>query len=258
MAKVRELDSRWNLTMNKVFKTYFEARIFKKKERVFSLIRRTMFLTLFTAIKTQIAEKTVALERIIAEQEKAIFDMVERNAELERIISEQKKIISDRELALMGKHTEELKVSPSSHVQSTQTEALPLFPMKPTPPKDGVPRKNGRRHRRHQTYPFFQDGMPSNNYLQRDVGIQTVLPSNPKEGLPFLMIPLKPEPKGRHSSLHNDREPHTPEGLPPIPAGDLESPSFHHSLAGTFNVEIPSISCKFNVQDPFCILAEHV
>ena len=153
------------------------------------------------------------------------------------------------------KQIERRKGSQSGQDECTQTEALPLFPVKPTPPKEGVPRKNGRHHRRHQTYPFVQDRMPSNNYPQQDVGIQTVLPLNPKKSLPVL---VKLESKGRHVSLHNDREPHTSEGLPPIPAGDLESPSFYHSPTGTLNVEMPAISCTFHLQDSFCILAEHV
>ena len=101
--------------------------------------------------------------------------------------------------------------------ECTQTEALPLFPVTPTPPKEGVPRKNGRHHRRHQTYPFTQDRIASNNYPQQDVSIQIVLPSSSMKGLPVL---VKLESKGRRGSLHNDREPQTSESLPPIAAGD--------------------------------------
>ena len=143
-------------------------------------------------------------------------------AKLQSTISKLEKKIVELELAL--KHAEERNVSPSSHVQSTQTEALPLFPIKPTPLKEGVPRKNGRLHRRHQTYPSSQDGMPLKNYSQRDVGTLTVFSSNPKKGF-RLTIRLKKESRGRRSSLHNDREPHTPEGLPPITTGGLESRS---------------------------------
>lgn len=182
-----------------------------------------MFLTLFAAIETRVAgAKTVD--------------------ELRSIISDQQKTISDLKLALIRKHAEERKVSQTSHVQSTQTEAVPLFPIKPTPPKEGAPRKNGRHHRRHQTYPFSQDGMPLNNYSQRDVGIQTLMPSNPRKGLLISISDLKPQSKGRQSS-HNDREPHKPEALPPIPVGDLEQPSLHHSHTGTVSVEIPAINC---------------
>ena len=172
-----------------------------------------MFLTLFAVIEKRVAEKTV---------------------ELERIISDQKKTISDLNQALVRKRNEERKVSKSSHVQSTQTEAVPLFPIKPTPPKEGAPRKNGRHHRRHQTYPFSQDGMPLNNYSQRDVGIQTLMPSNPRKGLLISISVSKPESKGRRSSSHNDLEPHKPEALPPIPVED----SFHHSHTGTVSMEM--------------------
>ena len=148
------------------------------------------------------------------------------------------------------KHIEERKGNQSGQDQWTQTAPLPLFPITPTPPKEGIPRRNGRHHRRHQTYPFIQERIPSNSYPQHDVRIQTVLPSNSKTGLPVL---VKLESKGGLSSLHSDHEPHTPECLPPIPAaGDVESSSFYHSQAGT------SISCTFNLQDHFCILAEHV
>lgn len=157
-------------------------------------------------------------------------------AGLKIIISRQEKTIAELKLTL--KQTEERKVSQFRQDQCTQTEALPLFPVKPTPPKEGVPRKNGRKHRRHHTYPFIQNRMPSNNYPKHDIGIQTVLPSNPKKGWPVL---LKVESKGRRSSLHNDREPHAPEVLPLISAGEMSA-----------------ISCTLHLQDNFCILAEHV
>ena len=162
-------------------------------------------------------EKEIAVLKIInAEQEKKI-------AGLESINSEQEKKIT--ELKLTRKHIEEGEGSQSGQDQCTQTEALPFLflPIKPTPPKEGVPRKNGRHHRRHQTYPFSQgsNGKPSNSYRQHDVGIQIVLPSNTTKGLPVL---VKLQSKGRRVSLHYDHEPHTHDCLPPIPAGDIPTP----------------------------------
>ena len=113
--------------MNVIFNTYFQARRFNRKTCFY--IKYNVSHTLFTAIKTQIAEKTVEFERIISEQKKEILDITEKNAELERNILDLKKTVSDYELALMCKHTEEQKVSQFFRAQSTQTEALPLIPL---------------------------------------------------------------------------------------------------------------------------------
>ena len=153
--------------------------------------------------------------------------------ELERIIAEQNKKICYLEGYLMRKHTEEGRVHTSS-----QTEAAPVFSIKPAPPKEGAPRKNVRHHRRHKTFPPVQAGMPCEScdkkVSSRDVGIQV---SNPKEGVSiWISFPMRKASQELHRSA---------QSLPPIPSAK-ETPSSHQLHAGTVCVDMTP-PCKSEI-----------
>lgn len=172
--------------------------------------------------------------------------------ELERINTElERGICVFREGYVMRKHTMKGQVHNSS-----QTEAAPVFSIKPMPPKEGAPRKNTGRHGRHKTYPF-QNGMSLEKKVSlQDIGIQTspseflcskspitschILPSNLKESgsisISFSKGKMSKElyRSVRRLSLHDDRNPQTTpasmESLPPIPS--TETPPFPHFHVG--------------------------
>ncbi|KAL9970991.1 hypothetical protein ACROYT_G023473 [Oculina patagonica] len=169
--------------------------------------------------------------------------------ELENHITEQQAEICDLKGHLMRKHT-----TGRVHT-SSQTEAAPVFSIKPTPPKEGAPRKN-THHRRHKIYP--QDGRSldscNEKVSSREVAVQTppitcshILPSNPQKGM-RISIRLSRRRK-RSRALHQDQsqrltlsDGHDPqtaqpltETLPPIPL--TEAPPFH-VLSGTGNVDM--------------------
>ncbi|KAL9970989.1 hypothetical protein ACROYT_G023461 [Oculina patagonica] len=178
---------------------------------------------------------------------------IEYIMELERIISQQDEIISELRLYLIRKHIRSVHTS-------SQTEAVPFLCIKPTPPKEGAPRKN-THHRRHKTHP--QDGRSldscNEKVSSREVAVQTppridqctispitcshILPSNPQKGM-RVSIRLSRRRK-RSRALHQDvqclslSESHDPQTaqpsmqtLPPIPSTEA-SPFYVQSGTGS-------------------------
>ncbi|XP_078355824.1 uncharacterized protein LOC144640599 [Oculina patagonica] len=150
--------------------------------------------------------------------------------ELENIITEQQAEICDLKGHLMRKHIGRVHTS-------SQTEAAPVVSIKPTPPKEGAPRKNVRHHRRHKTYP--QDGRPLDSCNEKasppDVGIGAslckdqcklcaiisshILTLNPREGAYILIrFPGRKRSKGLHQdvqrlTLSDGHDPQTAQPL---------------------------------------------